>query len=196
MTTRLEDLNVWPQGRALFLGRKMTCAVGRGGVSSSKREGDGATPAGRFELEFGFFRADRLRSPISSLRFTPTRSWMGWSDDPSDPSYNQLVPRPRAFGHERMMRPDALYDLVVVFSANRDPVCTGAGSALFLHLWRRPRFPTAGCVAFAWVDLLWIAQRWTARSRLILHPGSGFTRAPKTAEPTRTDVAPSEIASS
>lgn len=196
MTLRPSDLHVWPQGRALFFGRAIRCAIGRGGVRPDKREGDGATPVGRFKLEFGMFRADRIHHPRSLLGFGPIRMWMGWSDDLSDPAYNQLVRRPRPFRHEQMTRPDPLYDVVIVFDANRDPVRVGRGSALFMHIWRRPRFPTAGCIAFSREDLLWIAKKWTPRSRLVIHRGSGLTRAPKTADPTRTDVAPSEIASS
>jgi len=44
----------------------------------------------------------------------------------------------------------------------------GRGSAIFLHRWRRPCAPTAGCVAMAAQDLLWIAQRLRPQSRLIV----------------------------
>ena len=36
----------------------------------------------------------------------------------------------------------------------------GKGSAIFIHAWRRPRFPTEGCIAFDIHDLLWIFSNW------------------------------------
>jgi L,D-peptidoglycan transpeptidase YkuD (ErfK/YbiS/YcfS/YnhG family) len=44
----------------------------------------------------------------------------------------------------------------------------GRGSAIFLHVWRRPRHPTAGCIAFARADLAFILARWTPRSRVVV----------------------------
>jgi L,D-peptidoglycan transpeptidase YkuD (ErfK/YbiS/YcfS/YnhG family) len=38
------------KGSLLHLGLRAPCALGRGGVSPAKREGDGATPRGRFPL--------------------------------------------------------------------------------------------------------------------------------------------------
>ena len=72
----------------------------------------------------------------------------GWSDDPADPAYNQPVRLPRRFGHERLRRADRQYDLVAVLDWNRAPVVAGRGSAIFLHVWRGARQPTAGCIAF------------------------------------------------
>lgn len=155
------------RGEAWFLGRRFPCALGRGGVVSEKREGDGAAPSGVFALEGGYYRADRLPPPRGALPLRPLRPWDGWSDDPEDPLYNQPIRRPHRFGHERLWRADRRYDLIIVFSANRAPIRPGCGSALFLHLWRSPRYPTEGCVAFARPDLLWILERWR-NGRLIL----------------------------
>lgn len=92
----------------------------------------------------------------------------GWSDDPADPAYNRRVRRPHGFGHERLRRADRQYDLVAVLDWNRDPAVAGRGSAIFLHVWRGPRRPTAGCVAFRARDLAWILARWTPRSRVVV----------------------------
>ncbi len=165
---RATDLVVSARGVARFRGRALRCAVGRGGFVQTKAEGDGAAPLGVFALEAALYRPDRLPPPATRLPVAPIRSWSGWSDDPRDPAYNLPVRLPHAYGAERLRRPDPLYDLVVVFDANRHPPEPGAGSALFLHLWRRPRFPTAGCVAFARSDLLWLLSRLERRTRLIL----------------------------
>ena len=39
----------------------IACSVGRNGVTSSKREGDGKTPRGCFRLIGGYWREDRLQ---------------------------------------------------------------------------------------------------------------------------------------
>jgi L,D-peptidoglycan transpeptidase YkuD (ErfK/YbiS/YcfS/YnhG family) len=44
----------------------------------------------------------------------------------------------------------------------------GKGSAIFLHRWRRPGYPTAGCVAFAPHHLRWIAERIAPGTRLMI----------------------------
>jgi L,D-peptidoglycan transpeptidase YkuD (ErfK/YbiS/YcfS/YnhG family) len=82
-----------------------------------------------------------------------------WSDDPSDPLYNLQVSVPHSYSHETLRRPDPLYDLVLITDWNHPVAQPGAGSAIFIHRWRRPGIPTAGCIGFAPQDLLWIAAR-------------------------------------
>ena len=53
-----------------------------------------------------------------------------------------------AASYETMLRSDGLYDLGAVIRYNMDPVVSGQGSAIFIHIWRNGgRKPTAGCVA-------------------------------------------------
>ncbi|MEO1330374.1 MAG: L,D-transpeptidase family protein [Pseudomonadota bacterium] len=155
---------------ARFHGRRFPCAIGRGGRTREKREGDGATPIGVFSFETVYWRPDRRAHPRLSLPARRIGVHDGWSDDPEDPLYNQPVRRPHPWRCERMRRPDPLYDMVIVFDANRDPIIPGGGSALFVHVWRAPRYPTAGCIAFRKPDLLWIAERLAPESRLIVQP--------------------------
>jgi L,D-peptidoglycan transpeptidase YkuD (ErfK/YbiS/YcfS/YnhG family) len=160
-------LVVGPWG-ARFLGRRLPCAVGRGGIGAKRREGDGVTPAGVHRIERVLLRPDR---PARVAAHLPTRRigpFDGWSDDPADPAYNGPVRRPRAFSSEALRRPDRLYDLVAALDWNRGPIAPGRGSAIFLHVWRKPRHPTAGCVAFAARDLAWVLARWTPRSRVVV----------------------------
>ena len=160
---------------ARFAGRWFPCAVGRGGIGGKRAEGDGVTPAGQHGVEAVFWRPDRMRTPRGPrarpmLPFMPVGPRDGWSDDPADPDYNRLVRRPHGFRHEALRRADRQYDLVAVLDWNRHPVVAGRGSAIFLHVWRRPRQPTAGCIAFRRADLAWILARWTARSRVDVRP--------------------------
>jgi L,D-peptidoglycan transpeptidase YkuD (ErfK/YbiS/YcfS/YnhG family) len=168
-------LVVGPWG-ARFRGRSFPCAVGRGGIAPKAAEGDGITPAGRWRVETVLHRPRRgtrtRGAPVAAIG-----PFDGWSDDPADPAYNRRVRLPHGFSHERLHRPDMLYDLVAVLDWNRAPVRPGAGSAIFLHAWRRPRHPTAGCVAFAPADLAWILARWTPRSRVVIGGGLAMTPA-------------------
>jgi L,D-peptidoglycan transpeptidase YkuD (ErfK/YbiS/YcfS/YnhG family) len=149
---------------ARFRGRTFPCAVGRGGIGAKLVEGDGITPVGRHRIEAVLRRPDRV--PPGAGGAIGLRD--GWSDDPADPDYNRRVLRPHRFGHEALRRSDPMYDLVAVTDWNRHPPVRGRGSAIFLHVWRRPRHPTAGCVAFRRQDLLWILARWTPRDRVVV----------------------------
>ncbi len=161
------DLVVTPWG-ARFLGRRFPCSIGRGGISHAKREGDGATPVGSHRIVGCLYRADRLARAEVPDWAEPIGPGDLWSDDSRDPDYNHLVTTPHAWSHERLRRADPQYDLVLVTNWNWPEAVPGRGSAIFLHMWRRPRRPTAGCVAFSRADLLWIAQRLQPSSRLVV----------------------------
>jgi L,D-peptidoglycan transpeptidase YkuD (ErfK/YbiS/YcfS/YnhG family) len=125
----------------------LPCALGRSGTTHGKREGDGASPVGRFAVLGGFYRTDRLARPRTPLRLRPIRPQDGWCDDPGDRRYNRPVRLPYPASHERLWRDDHLYDVVLDLDWNRRPVRKGRGSAIFLHL-AKPGFePTQGCVA-------------------------------------------------
>jgi L,D-peptidoglycan transpeptidase YkuD (ErfK/YbiS/YcfS/YnhG family) len=165
---RPDDLVVGRWG-ARFRGRAVPCSVGRGGIGRKRAEGDGITPVGVHRIETVLLRRDRGAGPMRGRPIGPAD---GWSDDPADPAYNRMVRRPHRHGHEALRRADQQYDLIAVLDWNRDPVVKGRGSAIFLHCWRKPRHPTAGCIAFAARDLGWILRRWTPRSRVIVRQGS------------------------
>jgi L,D-peptidoglycan transpeptidase YkuD (ErfK/YbiS/YcfS/YnhG family) len=57
---------------------------------------------------------------------------------------------------------------VLVSDWNWPDAVAGKGSAIFVHHWRRPRYPTAGCIALRPDHLRWILARWTARNRIIV----------------------------
>jgi L,D-peptidoglycan transpeptidase YkuD (ErfK/YbiS/YcfS/YnhG family) len=127
--------------------------LGRGGVALDKREGDGATPAGRFPLRRVLYRPDRTPRPRTRLPVAMIERADGWCDDPGHPAYNRPVRLPFPAGHEALWRDDGVYDLLVVLGHNDDPVIPGRGSAVFVHLVRPDRGPTAGCIAVEADDL-------------------------------------------
>lgn len=151
---------------ARFLGRRMACSIGRGGLilGEAKREGDGCTPRGAHRITGVMYRADRIACPGPGAR----RIGRGdlWSDDPGDPRYNQPVRAPHRFSHEALRRADRQYDLVLITGWNRSPARPGRGSAIFLHRWRRPGAPTAGCIGLSPRDLAFVARNLRRQTRL------------------------------
>jgi L,D-peptidoglycan transpeptidase YkuD (ErfK/YbiS/YcfS/YnhG family) len=138
------------QGLLNWGGLVFPCALGRGGISSAKREGDGATPLGPMRLLHGYYRKGRLLSAHRSrLALTPIAPDDGWCDAPRDRNYNRPVRLPYPASSERMMRDDRLYDCCIVLDYNIAPRKRGRGSAIFLHIAREGYWPTEGCVAVA-----------------------------------------------
>lgn len=150
------------------MGRRFACTIGRGGVTLNKREGDGATPAGVHGFVGLLYRPDRIARSALPDWAVPIRPRDGWSDDPQDEDYNLIIRHPHPFSAERLWRADPLYDLILLTNWNWPYAVRGAGSAIFMHTWRGPGHPTAGCVAFARADLLWIANRIRHQTRLII----------------------------
>jgi len=132
-------------------GDRFACAIGRtGGISAAlKREGDGATPVGRWPVLGALLRPDRVRPPRTALPWRWLRPDDGWSDTPADPCYNRPVRHPHRCSAERLWRDDHAYDIVIVLGHNQSPVVPGAGSAIFWHVSQPDFRATEGCVAIA-----------------------------------------------
>ncbi|MGE0056081.1 MAG: L,D-transpeptidase [Hyphomicrobium sp.] len=144
------------------------CALGRGGLSSRKREGDGSTPRGRFRLLYGLRRFDKfalLGTSVRLMRITPD---LGWCDAPSDHNYNRIVCHPYRASAERLWRDDDLYDCVIVLDYNVKPRVRDRGSAIFLHIAREDFSPTEGCVALRKRDLRSLLARVRSTTQLVI----------------------------
>lgn len=144
------------------------CALGRGGISHRKREGDGATPVGTYALRKLFFRPDRLAPPRTGLPSTPLSPADGWCDAPRDRNYNRPVRHPYPASAERMWREDSLYDIVVVIGYNDARRIAGRGSAIFMHIARNGFAPTEGCIALRRTHLMQLAAQLGPKTRLII----------------------------
>lgn len=158
------------RGLIHFGPRQLACALGSAGPAPCKREGDGATPAGRWKMRYILYRADRTARPISSLPVRALRPRDGWCDQPGDRNYNRPVTMPYNASAENMWRDDHIYDLLVVLDHNSRPRIRGKGSAIFIHLARPGYTPTQGCIALNPHDL-----------RLLLEacrPGTGLNILP------------------
>lgn len=150
--------------------RVFPCALGSGGVTTLKREGDGATPRGTMRLVAGYWRPDGQITAARSTRLPLKRihAGLGWCDRPGDRNYNRPVPLPYPASHERMLRDDRLYDVCVVLDWNLRPRRRGRGSAIFLHIARPGFAPTEGCVAVSPRVMAWLLPRLTPRTRLVV----------------------------
>lgn len=156
---------VTPRGLR-FMGMRFPCTVGRGGITDAKREGDGATPRGVHGIVGMLYRPDRIAKPADWA--VPIRPGDLWSDDPAHEDYNLMVRAPYPRSHEVLRRADPIYDLVLLTDWNWPRAERGRGSAIFIHQWRRPGWPTAGCIGLARHDLQRIAPLIRHRTRLIV----------------------------
>lgn len=149
--------------------RAIRAALGRAGVKAAKREGDDATPAGRFHPVRLWWRADRLPRPHTLLPVRRIAADDAWCEDPKDRRYNRPFRRSANEPGDRLKRGDGLYDLIVEIDHNTRPRVAGCGSAVFIHV-ARPGFgPTAGCVALARGDLQRLVRRLSPKTRIIVH---------------------------
>ena len=149
---------------------RVRCALGRGGVGQKAGEGDGVTPVGCFPLRGIMVRRDRIDLPQTTLGVSNISINDGWCDDPASVDYNRRIVLPHPARHERLWREDGLYDVVVEVGYNDDPVVTGKGSAIFMHVARPGYGPTEGCVALALNDLLELLKACDNETRLVISP--------------------------
>ena len=162
-----DDLHVEPDGALAWRARRSRGAVGRAGVRAAKREGDGATPAGRFPLRRVWYRADRLPSPATGLETREIRPGDGWCSTPGHDDYNRPVTLPHPGDVDPLWLEDGVCDLVVEIGYNDDPPEPGRGSAIFVHV--AGDGPTAGCIALALDDLLEVLRGASPRTHLCVH---------------------------
>ena len=151
----------------LIAGRlRFKVALGRGGIKADKREGDGATPRGRFRLVRLWWRADRRPPPTTRLPLRRIRPQDAWCEDPTDRRYNHPVQRATGQSGDRLWRGDQLSDVIIELNHNTRPRVAGRGSAVFMHVARPGFAPTAGCVALAPKSLLRLLERIGPKTRI------------------------------
>gem|GEM_PF-822534 len=127
---------------------RMSGVVGKNGLTSNKKEGDGKTPKGVYSLtsSFGF----ETKPAGVKLPYTKTNQYSYWIDDASSSDYNKMVtykgdPNKKWKSFERLTH--HLYSHAVVIDYNTNPIVKGKGSAIFLHTRTSATKYTLGCVA-------------------------------------------------
>src|SRR6201987_2569383 len=143
--------------------------LGRGGIRANKFEGDGATPRGRFRLTRLWWRADRHPHPATLLPARRINPSLAWCEDTADRRYNRPFQRAAGDRGDRLWRNDQLYDFVIEIDHNVRPRVAGRGSAVFVHVARPNRSPTAGCVAMTKRDLQRLLEGLGPKTRIRIH---------------------------
>ena len=143
-------------------------ALGRGGILTNKREGDGATPRGRFRLVRLWWRPDRSPRPATALPSRRIGPQDAWCEDPSDRRYNRHVRVSADSAGDRLRRTDHLYDFIIEISHNARPRVTRRGSAVFIHVARPGFAPTAGCVAMTRSRIRHLLQRVGPKTHIVI----------------------------
>lgn len=162
------DILVSSSGILTWRNKDYRCALGKGGVTADKKEGDGATPTGCFPLREVLYRADKLDAPKTALPISLIQKSDGWCDDVENANYNKKVTLPYSGSHEELWRTDDVYDLIVPLGYNDDPVISGKGSAIFMHVARPSYAPTDGCIALSLPDLLHILREISRETKVCI----------------------------
>jgi L,D-peptidoglycan transpeptidase YkuD (ErfK/YbiS/YcfS/YnhG family) len=133
---------------------KFRCCIGKNGSTKNKKEGDGKTPKGIFNIGNVYFRKDRKKKPSTSLNCIEIKKNMGWCDDVNFPKkYNKILKIENKIKHEKLKRKDYKYDYLIPIKYNYKKPIVGNGSCIFIHLTKNYK-PTAGCVALKEKDFL------------------------------------------
>ena len=114
-----------------------------------KTEGDGKSPAGIFSLTTAFGTAENAGQ--FKLPFTKLNEFTECVDDVKSFHYNKIVNRMQVGifdwkSSEKMLEIGEQYGLGVFVEHNYEKQ-KGAGSCIFLHIWKNSKSGTAGCTA-------------------------------------------------
>jgi D-alanyl-D-alanine dipeptidase len=145
-----------------------TSDTGRSASDPVKKEGDGKSPAGVFQLgtAFGYAPEALSGSKLHYLELTPSIECV---DDVESKFYNRVVDRSKVAvdwkSSEHMRETGEAYRLGIVVDHNgiagppsTSPVRSG-GSCIFLHIWQGAGHGTAGCTAMAPAEIE-VLLRW------------------------------------
>jgi len=130
-----------------------------------KKEGDGKSPAGIFQLGdvFSYHPLSNLHMP-----FIQVDTNFYCVDDVASTYYNTLIVKDTATApfnsFEYMKRADDLYEYGVWVLYNSTPVVAGNGSCIFIHIWRNEHSGTAGCTAMSKEHILQLI-RWLNKKK-------------------------------
>lgn len=130
--------------------------VGRNGITTDKREGDGKTPTGIYSLGQAFGVAS---NPGTSRNWLQVNNNHYWVDDSNSQYYNKLVDASQTgiqwSSAEHLASYGTAYKYAI--AVNYNITCTpNAGSAIFLHC--STGGSTAGCISISQSDMIKILQ--------------------------------------
>ena len=91
------------------------------------------------KLGYILYRPDRVKNLKSSLKKVKITKKMGWCDDYKSKKYNRLIYFPFAYGAERLLRKDNIYDIIITTDYNSNPVLKKE-VVLYLSMWQKKAF--------------------------------------------------------
>ena len=127
---------------------KFRCCIGKKGSTKIKKKEIKKLQKVLFKIENLYFRKDRLKKPLTSLKCIEIKKNMGWCDDIkfSQKNITNLLKLKKKIKHEKLKRKDYKYDFLIPIKYNFKKPITGLGSCIFIHLTKNYK-PTAGCIA-------------------------------------------------
>ena len=143
---------------------KFKCCIGKNGLKKNKIEGDKYTPKGTFKLGTIYYRKDRVKKPITSLKTKNIKRNMGWCNDSKNKFYNKEVKINKNIKHEKLFRKDYKYNYLLVIEYNTKKIKPNKGSAIFIHLTKNFK-TTIGCIALLQKDFLIMAKLINKKSK-------------------------------
>lgn len=138
---------------------KTDAKIGRNGVAKAdeKQEGDGKTPSGEYNITALFaYEKQNVKMP-----FLFANKDLICVDDVNSSFYNQILDKNNADNpksYEDMKRADNQYKYGAVIGYNLQNT-KGAGSCIFLHIYKDKNSSTAGCVAVSEDDMRFIFDK-------------------------------------
>lgn len=135
-----------------------------------KTEGDGKSPAGIFTLSSAFGTSEK--NAKINLPYTKLEKFTECVDDVKSTHYNRIVNRMQVGNFdwkssEKMIEIVPQYDLGVFVEHNSEKQ-SGAGSCIFLHIWKNDSSGTAGCTAMARENIETVLYWLDARKNPVL----------------------------
>ena len=161
--TTYASLRTWRRSNGCWVavGAARTARLGRNGLSSNRREGDGTTPTGTYRIGPRMYGNEP--NPGVSFQYRRLRCGDWWDEDPRSPTYNSFqhvrcgTKPPFAGGSEGMWQQPRPYPYLAVVEYNMRPVVPGKGSGIFLHA--QTGGPTIGCISLRKAELRTVL-RW------------------------------------
>ena len=152
-----------------------------------KKEGDGKSPAGIFNLSSAFGLADASQMKWVKLPYQHLTSVIECVDDVKSVYYNSIVDREKVEkidwdSSEKMRDIGAQYRLGITVDHNTAPRKAGCGSCIFIHIWKSDSTGTSGCTAMTG-DNMEKVLRWVDPAQhpvLVQLPRSEYERLQKT----------------
>jgi D-alanyl-D-alanine dipeptidase len=187
---RTQDGSAWKE-----VGGAASVNVGRSGMAWGrglqtgeqpgpvKKEGDQKSPAGAFLLGPAFGYHESLPHGAKQYPYVHVRRGISCIEDSKSKYYNQVID-PSAITHadwsarDEMLRADGLFRWGVIVEQNAKDTVRGAGSCVFLHIWKGPGKGTAGCTAMPG-EIIEETLRWldpSDRPVLVQLPDSEYAR--------------------